>query len=29
MPMDMELLSRLVVGAVRLGMKWNGVSYEG
>jgi aspartate beta-hydroxylase len=29
MPMDMELLSRLVVGVVRLGMKWNGVSYEG
>jgi aspartate beta-hydroxylase len=29
MPMDMELLSRLVVGAVRLGMKWNGVRYEG
>jgi aspartate beta-hydroxylase len=29
MPADMELLSRLVVGAVRLGMKWNGVRYEG
>jgi aspartate beta-hydroxylase len=29
MPMDMELLSRLVVGAVRLGMKWNGVRYDG
>ena len=29
MPMDMELLSRLVVGVVRLGMKWNGVRYEG
>ena len=29
MPYDMELLSRLVVGAVRLGMRWNGVSYSG
>jgi hypothetical protein len=29
MPMDMELLSRLVVGEVRLGMRWNGVSYQG
>jgi aspartate beta-hydroxylase len=29
MPVDMELLSRAVVGMVRLGMKWNGVRYEG
>jgi aspartate beta-hydroxylase len=29
MPYDMELLSRLVTFAVRLGMKWNGVRYEG
>jgi aspartate beta-hydroxylase len=29
MPYDMELLSRLVVGVVRLGMKWNGLRYEG
>jgi aspartate beta-hydroxylase len=29
MPYDMELLSRLVVSVVKLGMKWNGVSYSG
>src|SRR5690349_13065747 len=29
MPYDMELLSRLVVFAVRLGMKWTGVRYTG
>jgi aspartate beta-hydroxylase len=29
MPYDMELLSRLVVGMVKLGMRWNGVSYTG
>ena len=29
MPMDMEVLSRLVVGMVRLGMRINGVSYGG
>jgi aspartate beta-hydroxylase len=29
MPYDMELLSRLVVGVVKLGMRWNGVSYTG
>jgi len=29
MPYDMELLSRLVVGMVRLGMKWTGVRYTG
>ena len=29
MPVDMELLSRMVVGVVRLGIKWNGVRYEG
>jgi aspartate beta-hydroxylase len=29
MPYDMELLSRLVVSMVKLGMKWNGVSYSG
>ena len=29
MPYDMEVLSRLVASAVRLGMRWNGVSYGG
>ena len=29
MPYDMEVLSRLVVFAVRLGMKWTGVRYTG
>jgi len=29
MPYDMEVLSRLVVGAVRLGMRWTGVRYTG
>ena len=29
MPYDMELLSRLVVSAVRVGMKWTGVRYNG
>ena len=29
MPYDMELLSRLVVSMVRLGMKWTGVRYTG
>ena len=29
MPYDMEVLSRLVVGAVRLGMRWTGVRYAG
>lgn len=29
MPYDMELLSRFVVSVVRLGMKWNGVRYNG
>jgi aspartate beta-hydroxylase len=29
MPYDMEVLSRLVVAGVRLGMRWNGVSYTG
>jgi aspartate beta-hydroxylase len=28
-PYDMELLSRLVVGAIGLGMRWNGVSDSG
>jgi aspartate beta-hydroxylase len=29
MPLDMEILSRLIVGAVRLGMRYRGVSYTG
>jgi aspartate beta-hydroxylase len=29
MPYDMELLSKAVVGIVRLGMKWTGVRYNG
>ena len=29
MPYDMELLSRIVVSLVRLGMKWTGVRYAG
>jgi aspartate beta-hydroxylase len=29
MPADMEMLSRAVVGIVRAGMRWNGVSYTG
>lgn len=29
MPIDMEVLSRLIVGAVRIGMRYRGVSYSG
>ncbi len=29
MPLDLEILSRLIVGAVRLGMRYRGVSYTG
>jgi aspartate beta-hydroxylase len=29
MPLDIEVLSRLLVGVVRLGMRFNGVSYAG
>jgi aspartate beta-hydroxylase len=29
MPMDMEILSRVIVGAVQIGMKYRGVSYTG
>ena len=27
MPVDMEILSRLIVGAVQIGMRYRGVSY--
>ena len=29
MPVDMEILSRLIVGAVQIGMRYRGVSYAG
>jgi len=29
MPVDMEILSRLIVGAVKIGMRYRGVSYSG
>ncbi|HZP21237.1 MAG TPA: aspartyl/asparaginyl beta-hydroxylase domain-containing protein [Bauldia sp.] len=29
MPVDMEILSRLIVGAVQIGMRYRGVSYTG
>jgi aspartate beta-hydroxylase len=29
MPVDMEILSRLIVGAVQIGMRYRGVSYSG
>ena len=29
MPYDLDILSRLLVGIVRIGMRWNGVSYAG
>jgi aspartate beta-hydroxylase len=29
MPLDMEILSRLIVGAVQIGMRYRGVSYSG
>ena len=29
MPVDMEILSRVIVGAVQLGMRYRGVSYTG
>ncbi|MEO8667041.1 MAG: aspartyl/asparaginyl beta-hydroxylase domain-containing protein, partial [Bauldia sp.] len=29
MPADMEVLSRLIVGAVQIGMRYRGVSYSG
>jgi aspartate beta-hydroxylase len=29
MPVDMEILSRVIVGAVQLGMRYRGVSYSG
>jgi aspartate beta-hydroxylase len=29
MPVDMEILSRVIVGVVQVGMKYRGVSYTG